>query len=105
MLLQREILLGLVSFPGFNFSDIFWRTCVTEIVDTPANRLLNQGNTISDVAFVDNEDRINDPVIANNFRLNNNHLVHLNPRQVKRKKNCISIKQTFKTERIHLKIT
>lgn len=87
MLLQREIHLGLVSFPSFNFSDIFWRTSVSEIVDIPANRLLNQENTIiSDVVLVDNEDRINDPVIENNVRLNNDHLVHLNPKEVKRKK-------------------
>lgn len=86
MLLQREIHLGLESFPSFNFSDIFRRTSVTEIVDIPANRLLNQENTISVVVLVDNEDRINDPVIENNIKLNNDHLVHLNPREVKRKK-------------------
>lgn len=86
MLLQREIRLGLVSLPSFNFSDTFWRTSVTEIVDIPANRLLNQENTISDVVLVDNEDRINDPVTENNVKLNNACLVHLNPREVKRKK-------------------
>lgn len=102
MLLQREIRLGLESFPSFNFSDIFWRTSVTEIVDIPANRLLNQENTISAVVLVDNEDRINDPVIENNIKLNYDHLVRLNPREVKRKKNHISIKQTFKTKEIHL---
>lgn len=87
MLLQRKVRLGFVSFPGFNFSDIFWRTSVTEIPDIPANRLLNQESTISDVVLVDNEDRINDPVIENNVRLNNDCLVHLNPRELKRKKN------------------
>lgn len=76
----------LESFPSFNFSDIFWRTSVTEIVDIPANRLRNQENTISDVVSVDNEDRINDPVIENNIRLNDDQLVHINPREVKRKK-------------------
>jgi len=86
MLLQREIRLGLVSFPSFNFSDVFWRTSVTEIVDNPANRLLNQENTISDVVLVDNEGRINDPVIENSVRLSNDSFVHLKPGKVKRKK-------------------
>lgn len=71
MLLQREIRRGLVSFPSYNFSDIFWRRSVTEILDIPANRLLNQENTISDVVLVDNEDRINDPSMENNIGLNN----------------------------------
>lgn len=85
-MLQREIRLGLVSFPSFSFSDTLWRRSATEIVDISANRLLNQENTISDVVVVDNEYRINDPVIENSIRLNNGGLAHLNPREVKREK-------------------
>lgn len=89
MLLRREIFLGLVAFPSFNFSYIFWITHVTETVNIPAIRLLSQENTISDVALIDNEDRINARVIANNFKLNNNHLVHLKLRQIKSKRSRI----------------
>lgn len=105
MLLQREIFLGLVAFPSFNFSDIFWITHVTETVNIPAIRLLSQENTISDLALIDNEDRINVWDIVNNFRLNNNHLVHLNLREVKKKNNHVSLKLTFKSEKTHLEIT